>query len=466
MSLPAGLYGRQSHGSTKSVDEQNAECEADAHEIGACVVARYSDLVGASRHSRKARDDWPRVLADIDSGKIKMLILWEPSRGDRTLTSWSAMLDLCRERGCLIRVYTHRRTYDPRVARDWRSLADDGVDSAYESEKTSDRNRRTAAAQATAGRPHGPVRYGYERVYDPAKGALMGERIHAERAAVVRDIVKRVGRSKPISEIVRDLNERGVPAPDGGRWYASRVRFIARSPAYAGWRMHKGERHRAAWPAIVTQAQHLAALRVLGDPERKTTRPGRRVWPLSYLARCAECGAGLTHRAGRVYRGRRYRDVYACPAGHTSINARELDGLVLDVLARWLKDLRPVSDDSAAVAARAEADGLRLRLDEWRASAARGETTPATMAHVEAELSGQIREADRRAERAGTPAVLLDVIDGPGTLRQRLGELPAAAQREIIGSVMTIRIARAARRIAPDELIDLDRVLIERKRRA
>lgn len=470
MTIPAGLYGRQSHGSTKSVDEQNAECEVDAGTIGASIVARFSDLISASRHARKVRDDWPKVLAAIDSGQIKMLILWESSRGDRTLTTWSAMLDLCRERGCLIRVTTHHRTYDPRIARDWRSLADDGVDSAYESEKTSDRNRRTAAAQAAAGRPHGPVRYGYERVYDPATRRLLGERIHPQRAGVVREIVDRVGRSVPIAEIVADLNRRGIPAPDGGRWWPSRVRTIARSPAYVGVRLHNGERHQAVWPAIITQAQHLAAVRVLAAPERKTTKPGRQVWPLSYLARCHECGAGLSHRAGREYRGRWYRDVYACPGGHTSIDARELDRLVLDIVAVYLagKRLEPPTDDAAAVAALAEVAELQARLDAWRDSGARGETSPESLARIEPALKADIAAAQRRAEEASTPAVMLDVLDGTSgrekAIRARLDGLPAPQLREIVGSLMTVRIARAARRCPPGEPIDVERVLIERRR--
>lgn len=464
MTLRAGIYGRQSHDATKSINEQTAECERDATAQGWKVAARYSDGVSASRHARKARTDWPRLLADLDAGRLGALVLWESSRGDRTLTTWSAMLDLCRARGVLIRVTTHGRTYDMANARDWRTLAEDGVDSAYESEKTSARNRRATAAQAAAGRPHGPVRYGYERVYDPATRALLGEREHPAHAAVVRDIVRRIGRNVPVSTIVRDLNDGGVPSPSGGRWHPSRVRAIAGSPTYAGIRMHKGERHPAIWPALVTEADHLAALRVLGAPERKTTRPGRQAWMLSYLVRGDECGCGLGYRAGRQYRGRNYKAVYGC--AHVTIDALELDALILDVVAGYLADadLRPLTDDGAAVAARTEANALRLRLAEWRDSAAHGETTPATMAHIETELAGQIRDADRRAVQASTPAVLRDVLSGaryPEFIRARLAALPAPAQREIIGTLLSVRVARAARRLAPGEPLDVDRVLIE-----
>jgi hypothetical protein len=51
--------------------------------------------------------------------------------------------------------------------RDWGSLAEDGVDCAYESEKTSVRIRRHVAAAMLARAPFGHCPYGSERDYDP-----------------------------------------------------------------------------------------------------------------------------------------------------------------------------------------------------------------------------------------------------------------------------------------------------------
>lgn len=461
----AGIYGRQSKAKAKSIAEQLADCDADTAALGWTVAERYSDGKSASRHAKGARGDWARLLADLDAGRLDALVLWESSRGDRTLTTWSAMLDLCRERGVLIRITEHRRTYDVRNRRDWRTLAEDGVDSADESEKTSARSRRATAAQAAAGRPHGRVRYGYERVYDPATRALLGEREHPEQAAVVRFVVRQVGRSMPIVVVARWLAMLFVPAPGGGRWYASTVRAIASNPAYAGYRVHHSERYPATWQALVTEAEHLAALRVLTDPKRKTERPGRQVWMLSYLVRCAVCGEWLNHQAAGAHGYARYR---CASRGHVHINARELDAFVLDVLAQWLAEqrLEPPSNDGEALAAHAEADALQVRLDEWRDSAARGETSPASLARIEPQLIEQIKAARQRAERASTPAVLLDVLDGlPSVdeIRRRLAGLPAPAQREIIGLLLTITIHRPTRRASRTNPIDFDRIEIQRR---
>ena len=66
--------------------------------------------------------------------------------------------------------------------RDWRNLAEDGVDSGYESEKTSIRVRRTVAAKMQAGEPFGHCPYGYEREYHPRTRELIAQRPSTEPA--------------------------------------------------------------------------------------------------------------------------------------------------------------------------------------------------------------------------------------------------------------------------------------------
>src|SRR5262249_19147180 len=158
---------------------------------------------------------WPKLLADLGAGQLDVLVLWESSRGDRTPQSWMALLSRCQERGVRIRVTSHERTYDMRIARDWKALAEDGIDSAYESEKTSVRLRRAVAAGAAAGRPHGKVIYGYERVYDPTTRELVEQREHPTRGPIAREIITRAAKGEAIGAIVKDLNSRGVPSPGG-----------------------------------------------------------------------------------------------------------------------------------------------------------------------------------------------------------------------------------------------------------
>ena len=129
--------------------------------------------------------------------------------------------------------------------RDWRSLAEDGVDSGYESEKTSIRVRRTVAAMMQAGGPFGHCPYGYEREYHPRTRELIGQRPSTEpaspagengvtKADVIRYIFRSIEKGTPVSEIRRWLNEQGMPAPEGGEWGRTVIQRIAQSRCTSG----------------------------------------------------------------------------------------------------------------------------------------------------------------------------------------------------------------------------------------
>jgi hypothetical protein len=150
----AVIYGRNSSAKQKSIDDQQAENRAATEANGWTVVAELDDPSSASRYATKVRRNWARLLELLPA--IDVVVLWEPSRGDRTLATWVAFLDACREHRVRIHAVTHNRTYDPRNPRDYRSLAEDGVDSAYESDKISGRTRRrrTATCAGTT-RPRG-----------------------------------------------------------------------------------------------------------------------------------------------------------------------------------------------------------------------------------------------------------------------------------------------------------------------
>jgi site-specific DNA recombinase len=374
------------------------------------------------------------------------------------------MLSRARSTGILIHVVSHERTYDPRVPRDWKALADDGLDSAYESEKTSLRVRRTKAAAAMAGRPDGRPPFGHRRVYDSTTGALLGQEPDPETAPIVRAIFDRFVAGAPIGAIVREL---GVTR--------AIVSNTLRNPAHIARRKHNGATHPADWPPIVEEATFYAAQRILADPARKKTRPGRTAHLLSYLATCGTCGAHLSVRylatttADRDHGTGRVQPIYVCKNGsHAAIREEWLDRFVTEVVIGRLSrpDIYPsltAADDAAVVAARGEAEALRLRLDEFVDSAARGELSAAALARVEARLLPQIEAAEKRATLAATPPPLRALITPEGDIRQRWEAMPIPARKDVI------RVLIEAVRLRPTPLgrastydaIDGQRVEIE-----
>lgn len=440
----AGIYGRQSRNKAKSIDEQINAGEAVARENGWSVSGRYQDGSSASRYARKGRDDWQQVLADIADGTFTVLILWEASRGDRDLTNWSAMLDLCRKHGVTIYIIADERLYDPRKARDWKTLATAGVDSAGESDLISVRVRRGHAGAAAAGRPsHGRTPYGYVRRYDPATGELVGQEPDPVTAPIVRELYARLAKGETIAAIVRDFNERNLPrAANAAQWYPVRVRDLAMNRAYLGERTYNGTVSQGIWPALVGAEQFYDVQRILTDPKRVTTRPGKGVHLLSYLATCHPCGSPLTAVRGR----------YKCNAkGCVTTVQYETDRFIEKMLFEKLsqpkvyEQLRQANagTNQAADDAAKEIAQLTEDLRMWRLSGARRETSPASLAVIEADLDAQIRAAERRRIVAEIPPELREFVEPGVDIRVRWDAAPMAAKRRVIAYMATVTVDRS-----------------------
>jgi DNA invertase Pin-like site-specific DNA recombinase len=447
----AAVYGRQSRGKEKSIAEQVDLCTSDAREQGWAVVAIYRDGTSASRYRRRDREEWARVVAAIQAREFDVLVLWSSSRGDRDLTSWSGLLDACRSQAVLIRITDDERTYDVRRGGDWQALATQGVGNAVDSDKISTNVKRGLNASAKAGRPPmGPCPYGYRRTYDPATGELAGQEPDPATAPIVRDMFAAAARSVPLSEIARDLNGRGIAPPGvtshrtGSRqWYRMRVRNILLNPAYIGLRKHNGDTHPAGWEPLVTPETFYAVARILNEPTRLAkARPGRQVHLLTYLAECSR-GHPLTARA----------TYYVCRVGCVNVRRDQLDELVEAAIVEALADpkvyrrLRQAGElsDKEAQAARNEVATLTARLKQWRKSGAAGETSPASLAEIETDLTAQIDAARRRADAAALPPALRPFVEPGADVEARWNAATLQAKRDVIRALCTVTVRPVGR---------------------
>jgi site-specific DNA recombinase len=460
-SARAALYGRvsQDHRGGRSVAEQESESRAACEVNGWTLAGTYTDNdISASRFTTAKRAEWTKLVADLDAGRFDVLVLWEPSRGSRELMTWAALLDACRRRKVLVHVTSHQHTYDLSKPRDWRSLAEDGVDSAYESEKASQRVRRSMTAGAVAGRPHGRCPYGYVRRYDPATKALIAQEADPATAPVVREIFRRLAAAEPVSVVTNDLNARGVPSAAGKTWHRQIVRKVALNHGYIGQRDYAGEIHHGDWPALVDPEVWYAARRVLLDPKRTTTKPGKAKYLLSYIARCGVCGERL--QAAKRHGG----PAYYCTRFHVGTRAEWLDSVITPLVLARLDDKDLMArlsggDDEDVVAARTEVAALQERLEGFRDAAASGELTAASLAHVESRLLVGIETAKRKAASAAVPSVLRGIA-GPGDVAARWDALSIAGRRQIISTLLEVRLDPASKR-GPGARTDFDRVKIE-----
>lgn len=138
-------------------------------------------------------------------------------------------------------------------------------------------------------KPSGPTPYGYR--YDRATHAWS---VDDAQAAIVREIVTRVGAGETCHALAADLNTRGIARPRGGRWAPEAVWQIARSPTFLGkWTAIKTRRLTVPVPRIVADDEHAQALAALRRHRRRGLDRTQHVYLIDRLATCGRCGAAI-----------------------------------------------------------------------------------------------------------------------------------------------------------------------------
>lgn len=462
----AGVYDRVSQETRKtrgrSTGQQN-ELNLIACEENRWPVARHiSDPdISASDFGRKQRKNWDAFIGDVKAGVFNVAVLWEVSRGDRRSREWQDFLHLCEKLNVLIYITKDERAYDVHKAADWKSLADAGTNAEYDSRMTSDRVKRDMKSAARLGLPHGKIPYGYMRVYDEHTKELLEQKEHPEQGPIVREIFDRIASSEPLRAILRDLNERKAPSPGSKPndpwkpWGRRTVYLLAQNPTYIGKRMHLGVmlEKLGTWAAIVDEDVFWAAQRVLTDPERFKTRPGKQRWLLSYLLRCELCGEWMQ----QITKRRQHRDgtetvyrYYRCDANRcgSAIGQEWLDKFITGVICTRLAETDAVrdaarDDDGEVAAARADAAKWRADLADWKKKALKGEIDSDFYAEVEADRKSRIAAAEARMKEAHLPKVARDLARA-GDLKMIVAswqQLDIGQQREVIKALCRITVS-------------------------
>lgn len=471
--LRAGLYERVSTGIkdmelSRSVDRQNEDGRAAVNRYGWRLAARYADPgLSASRFAKKERPDWKRMMGDVRSGHLDVVVLWMPDRGSRKLTPWSEFLDACRDRGVLIHIVSRNKTYDLRDPWDWKSLAEEGIQSASESDNKSIHVTNALAKYAQQGEPHGRIPYGYTRRYvlDPTrpKGHRGIQEPHPDQAPIVREIITRIAQGHAISALIRDLHARGIPAPTGAEiWAMSSIRrMVMEGVVYIGKRRHNdGPLIDGDWPPLVDEDVYWAAVTVLNDPRRLThlqyrgggIRPGKAKWLLSYIATCGKCGYPLsvTHRDRASGRQALYRCASSV-GGCAYAPVEWMDKLIVAAVVH-VCGLPGVyagiteGEDKEALAAQAEADAERNRLAQFESDAISGAISSDSFARISAGIEARIAELEARAEQATQVPELRALLADSREAREedilaRWEDMPIPARRRVVQKLFAPTLA-------------------------
>lgn len=432
-----------------STTEQHQDNQAAATGQGWDLGEPYrDDDRSASRYATKAREDFDRLVADLQADRFQadVLILWESSRGSRREGEWVTLLDLLERRRVKVYVTAYDHLYDPGNGHDRKVLLSEAVESAYASWQTSVRVKRSHRATAAKGRPNGKAPFGYRRTYDPDTGKLAKQVPDPVEAPLVRELFTRMIQGHSMRSITLDWQARGITNRSGTPFSQQHLRSLVANRCYVGEREYAPGRVGrstegvevtiipADWPALVSKSDWTTVQRILADPKRLTVRPGRATHLLSMIARCSVCGGPMCVS----YRGRKL-PAYECrDAGHMRVDEAQLDRHVEDYMLGYLArpdvydklaDTTQVVSELAAV--RDDLVEARRELEELRAAAKARKISVASVIELEPALVGAVEALEAREQELATPSRLRGLITPGADVARRWKPLPMASKREV-----------------------------------
>jgi site-specific DNA recombinase len=337
----SGIYLRISddrEGRELGVGRQQEDCLSLSDRLHCVVYHIYKDNdISASTRSRKTRPDYQRLLTDARSGAIDTIIAYTTSRLTRKPREHEDLLELAEQYGVRF-YYVASPSFDLNTSSGRLIARVLAAKDAGEAEDTAERVARAKLANAVQGQYMGGARaYGFEGPIKDKDGNITNKgRINVavleDEKAVWCDCVRRIIAGEREMELIRDLNQRGIPSPLGAKWrignlkkLLTRKRYVAfnasehpadcpclKNPEGNGTLVHHGVEHRAIWPALITAEtyeQLLAAFEEAGQPWSHGLIKGR-TYVLSGFTVCGGCGAPMYGQCRKLDNGgsqRRYR---------------------------------------------------------------------------------------------------------------------------------------------------------------
>lgn len=444
-----------------SVKAQEGFGEAWAAKQGITDIIKYCDNdKSASLYATKNRDDFDRMLQDIEAGRIDLVWVWKTNRLQRTLETFVKFRGLCQEMG--VGWVVKRRLFNLNDPEDLRVLGNDAVNGEIYSIELSDNVKLGHAMAAQLGKPHAATAYGYRRRYnergrflDVVPDDVLREAIggHGESywwspAGIVKEIIERIAAGDALHMLKCEFDARGIPRPraKSGEWTSGAIRNIALNVAYLGILVFNGEvveLNEPPWDALVDEATFYAATNVLRDPTRRTAKnPPKAFYLLSGVARCGVCFDVMNCVDPDGYWS------YRCRGGsHAFIRKDALEEFTERVIVGYLS--RPDvaefllaganSSDRAVSVVRAEIERLRGEIENWRRLSEGGEADAITATRAINGLRAKIEEQETKLQNTAIPPALRGVV-GPEAGEKWKG-LGIEAKKRVIRACAAIYVA-------------------------
>lgn len=459
--LRAALYGRASRDRNKrgrSVKDQFAVGEMVCDEHGWTIVDYYKDLDrSASRRATKVRENYERMVSDMEAGLIDVVVYAEKSRLARNMDVSIRLRDLCQRTD--IKLYYDGRLYDMRIPSDFREYTRDALQAEEEGEGITSRIVRTVNLNARRGGAHGPVAFGFKREYDPDTGELLGQARHPEEGPIVEELFKRMDERESLNSLV------ALMRPFRPDIEPQNLRVILTNKSYIGIRVHGSQEYKAQWDGFVDPAVFWRVQAILDDPDRRTTHTSGVQHFLTGIALCCICRTAGDYRAARMTacadRPQHHRkSLYRCRKNHLSIMEAKLDAYVEEALMGWLESpeardvFRRVDSDGEIEREQALHAAMLAQLNEAREQATR--FNPATglpglsavsLAALEQSILPLLAESEAKSRRLlsfGDPLIDRLLIAPPEELDHLWNDdLTLEQRRHVARKVVRVEVLRA-----------------------
>ena len=338
-----------------SLDAQRESCASYSRSRGWTVLPEtYED--GGYTGANTDRPAFQRLLADIDAGKIDVVVVYKVDRLSRSLLDFAKVMDRFNAAGVAFVSVTQNFSTADAMGRLTLNMLMSFAE--FEREMIAERTRDKIAAARRRGKWTGGV-------------APLGYRIEASKlvvvepeARVVREVFALYHEQRSVFAVMRELRARGR-ARRGRSWTKDGLLRILRNPVYAG-RIRLGEEtypgeHEGIVPPDVFDGVQTAMTRApSAAPQRNPD------YLLRGILRCGGCGAAMTtastKKGSRIYRF--YRCVTRDKEGTSACATRPLaadviESAVLDRLRQRAPDIN-VEAVERAVQERLDADRAHL----------------------------------------------------------------------------------------------------------
>jgi site-specific DNA recombinase len=464
--IRAGVYVRISQdreGAGLGVARQEQDCRTLCERRGWTVAEIYADN-DVSAYSGKPRPAWLRLVEDIKAGTVDAVAVWHVDRLTRSPRELEDVIDLADRHGLALATVTGEVDLATPTGRMVARIL--GATARQEAEHKAERQKRQRRQAAEAGKISG----GGTRPFGYADDFVT---VVGREAEIIRECAARVLGGESLSSVARDLDERGVLTPKGGRWQPRTLRRMLASARISGRREHKprasadtGTRPLlgeivadAVWPAIISPADSDRLRSLLSDPTRRRYSGATgRTYLLSGILRCGLCGGGMS---GRPRSG---VPRYVCPnmpggatCGRTATNAERTDQHVRDLVLTALDSpdmadrlrRRDEIDPALVEAIRTDEAQLGELAAMWAAGEiGRGEWRTARQV-IETRLAGNRDRLARASVAAPLPAFVGTYED----MLARWERLNLSQRRAVVAAVLLrvdVRPADRTRRWDPD----------------